>query len=92
MHSIQRYEEAKCKLHRVLDQREIFWRQRSKQLWLQAGDRNSRFFHNSATTRSRTNQIDRLKNTEGEWRDWNSGLQDVITDYYKNLFTATETE
>ncbi|XP_074337686.1 uncharacterized protein LOC141674885 [Apium graveolens] len=83
------YEEAKCKLHKVLDQREIFWRQRSKQLWLQAGDRNSRFFHNSATARRRSNQIHWLKNTEGEWRDWDSGLQDIITDYYKNLFTTS---
>lgn len=92
MYSIQMYEEAKRKLHKVLDQREIFWRQRSKQLWLQAGDINSRFFHNSSTARRRSNQIHRLKNIEGEWRDWNSGLQEIITDYYKNLFTASVVE
>lgn len=90
--AVQKYEEAKQRLHMLLEQREIYWRQRSKQLWLQAGDKNSRFFHASATTRRRTNHIHKLKNSEGEWRDWDDGLQEVITDYYMSLFTSSQSD
>lgn len=90
--SLQRYDEAKYMLHKVLDQREIFWRQRSKQLWLHAGDKNSRFFHNSTTNRRRSNQIHRHKSAEGEWMELDSGLQEVIIGYYRGLFTASDVE
>uniref|UniRef100_A0A803QI56 Reverse transcriptase n=1 Tax=Cannabis sativa TaxID=3483 RepID=A0A803QI56_CANSA len=39
--SIQRHKEVKEELFHVLDQRESFWKQRSKQLWLKEGDHNS---------------------------------------------------
>ncbi|KAM6558835.1 uncharacterized protein LOC133033269 [Cannabis sativa] len=39
--SIQQHQEAKANLSKVLAQREIFWKQRSKQFWLNLGDKNS---------------------------------------------------
>ncbi|XP_074336782.1 uncharacterized protein LOC141673954 [Apium graveolens] len=74
--AVQNYKEMKKKLFLILDQREIFWRQRSKQLWLQSGDQNSKYFHAMANTRRRVNQITKLQNEEGEWRDWGNGLAD----------------
>ncbi|XP_074347635.1 uncharacterized protein LOC141686501 [Apium graveolens] len=71
--------------------KEIFWRQRSKQLWLHSGDKNSKYFHASASSRRRTNQIHRLKNGEGSWIDWNEGLAEHITEHYDHLFEATQT-
>lgn len=58
--SLQEFFEVKKRLHLTLDQREIFWRQRSKQLWLKSGDKNSRYFHAAATTRKKNNHITKL--------------------------------
>lgn len=63
---VQKYKETKKKLFLILEQREVFWGQRSKQLWLQSGDQNSKYFHAMANTRHRTNQIIKLQNDEGE--------------------------
>lgn len=60
-----KFKETKKRLYMILNQLEIFWRQRSKQLWLHSGDSNNKSFHASATSRRRTNQIYKLKNVEG---------------------------
>lgn len=89
--SVEQFKVAKQKLFLILDQKEIYWRQRSKQLWLQAGDKNTHFFHVSASERRISNAIQRLQNTEGEWVKWNNGLENLITNYFNHIFTATET-
>ena len=40
---------------------EMDWRQRSRQLWLAAGDANTRFFHQAANGRRLANRIKRLR-------------------------------
>ncbi|KAL8094943.1 hypothetical protein AgCh_036452 [Apium graveolens] len=88
---VELYKKAKQRLHLLLDHKEIFWRQRSKQLWLQSGDKNTKYFHASCNSRRRTNQIHKLRNEEGDWVDWQSGLDDLITTYYQTLFKASHT-
>lgn len=73
----------------MLLQNELYWKQRAKQHWLGEGDANTKFFHASASNRNRKNFITRLRNNEGVWVDWDSGLQSVIVEFYKQLFTST---
>ncbi|KAL8114965.1 hypothetical protein AgCh_021696 [Apium graveolens] len=87
---IQEFLEVKKKLHLTLDQREIFWRQRSKQLWLKSGDKNSRYFHAAATTRKKNNQITKLQDLEGTWKEWDNGLENLIINYYRELFSGSQ--
>lgn len=87
--SIARFKAAQDKLFEVLAKKEMFWRQRSKELWLQAGDQNTRYFHACASSRRRRNQFSRLKNAEGNWVDWETGLAEVIEGYYRELFTES---
>lgn len=56
---------------------------------MQAGDKNTKYFHAACNTRKRTNRIDKLKNDSGHWIDWKSGLQNLITGYYNELFTSS---
>lgn len=55
--SVSRYLEGKRKLSEIYHQKEVYWRQRSKQLWLQCGDRNTRYFHNAASKRRINNLV-----------------------------------
>ncbi|XP_074342547.1 uncharacterized protein LOC141680143 [Apium graveolens] len=86
----EKYDTVKKKLYLVLDQKEIFWCQRSKQLWLQEGEKNTKYFHASRNSKKRNNHIQRLKNEEGGWVDWNCGLHEVIKRYFQQLFTSDQ--
>lgn len=89
MQAQELYNAAKKELTLILSQREIFWRQRSKQLWLHSGDQNSRYFHAAASTRRKHNQIHWLQNNDGQWVDWDTGLANLMSSFYVDLFTAS---
>uniref|UniRef100_A0A803PDL7 Reverse transcriptase domain-containing protein n=1 Tax=Cannabis sativa TaxID=3483 RepID=A0A803PDL7_CANSA len=82
------YKENRQQLFDILHKKEIFWRQRSKQLWLQAGDKNSKYFHASASKRRRNNQLSSLKDDNGNLVSWDNGLDKVVIKYFEDLFLA----
>jgi hypothetical protein len=47
-------------LERTILQEEISWRQKSRVLWLQAGDKCTKFFHQIANSNRRSNSIESL--------------------------------
>ncbi|XP_060963958.1 uncharacterized protein LOC115723947 [Cannabis sativa] len=87
--SIQQHKEGKDKLAEVLAQKEIFWKQRSKQFWLNSGDKNSKYFHSIANSMKRNNSISRLQDSNGDWVTWEAGLANVITSYFHDLFSTS---
>ncbi|KAM6569512.1 hypothetical protein CsatB_017497 [Cannabis sativa] len=90
--STANYKLANKQLSEVYIQQEVFLRQRSKQLWLQEEDNNNKFCHASATSRQRNNLISKLKDNSGRWVDWNSGLPQLMIDYFSNLFTTSSND
>ncbi|KAM6559477.1 hypothetical protein CsatA_028716 [Cannabis sativa] len=87
----QDYATEKNNYFEILAQQEIYWKQRSKQFWLNAGDKNSKYFHATASSRKRNNQIYQLQKLNGEWSGWDNGLNEVISDYFIDLFTSNGT-
>ncbi|XP_060965763.1 uncharacterized protein LOC133034618 [Cannabis sativa] len=90
--SMARYSEVRKQLFAIIDQREIFWKQRAKQFWLKEGDQNSKYFHKAASNRRRSNLISKLKNDQGVFVDWENGLSDVVVQYFMSLFSASNTD
>ena len=54
-------------LNEWLYRSEVLWRQKSRELWLKEGDKNSRFFHLSTIVRRRRNTIEAVKNNVRDW-------------------------
>ncbi|XP_074342384.1 uncharacterized protein LOC141679922 [Apium graveolens] len=82
------YKTARWEYLNLLEKQEIYWKQRAKQFWLREGDQNTRFFHKYAATRKRANTIQRIQNSEGEWKETIGEIQDVITEYFSGLFQS----
>lgn len=91
-YSLNLYQEEKKKLNETYAQHEVFWRQRSKQLWLHEGDHNSKYFHSATKIRRRMNQINFLHDDQDNKVDWGSGLELVVESYFSNLFTSSSSE
>ena len=81
--------ECKTQLRELLDKEEIMWRQRSKSLWLKAGDRNTSFFHAVASKRKRNNMISRIKDGQGNWVEKYDEIAVVFTGYFKEIFDTS---
>ncbi|KAL1095180.1 hypothetical protein V6Z11_D06G138700 [Gossypium hirsutum] len=77
------------KLGYFYNKEEIYWAQRSRIRWLKEGNRNTRFFHVSATRRSKKNRIDRIVDDNGNWVTDIHDVSKVVGDYFSKLFKST---
>ncbi|CAL1355748.1 unnamed protein product [Linum trigynum] len=73
-------------LEEVLEQEELLWFQRSREKWVQQGERNTGYFHQQAIIRRRRNKIDSLRNTNGEWVSDPQELAMLIFDFFASLY------
>lgn len=59
-------EAALClELDKWLEKEEVKWKQKSRELWLKEGDRNTKFFHLTTLVRRRRNFIAEIKDDDG---------------------------
>ena len=86
--SVRKLKETNNELSTLLNQQEMYWRQRAKQFWLVEGDSNTKFFHQFASARKQKNSIVRLQDDHGQWQSWNAGLEDMIKSYFTDIFTS----
>lgn len=84
------FKEAQIQYLRVLNQQDMYWKQRAKLFWLKEGDQNTMFFHNAVRRRKQKNNIERLKSKEGNWVEKGTELDSLMVNYFSELFTSVQ--
>lgn len=74
------------KMSRLLAQDDAYWRQRAKTHWYRDGDRNTKFFHASASARKKVNRILSLEDDAGNKVTDSNGMRMLGQNYFHDLF------
>jgi hypothetical protein len=74
------------KMQRLLMQDDAYWRQHAKIFWYKDGDRNTQFFHASATARKKVNKIISLEDEQGAQFTDSNGMSAIAKNYFLDLF------
>ena len=72
------------------DREATLWAQRSRILWANQGDKNTKYFHICATKRFRKNSMEGIRDVGGAWRTSQEDIGEVMVNYYKSLFTLMD--
>ena len=63
-----RVRQIKKEIEVLQDREATMWAQRSRILWANEGDKNSKYFHCCATRRFRKNSLEGIRDEGGVWR------------------------
>ncbi|GMY09850.1 hypothetical protein FCV25MIE_05089 [Fagus crenata] len=85
----QQIRAIKDEVNLLLHQDEIYWRQRSREIWLAAGDKNTKFFHQKAKQRRGKNMIKGVLDHNGVWCDEERQIGEVAVKYFDDIFSAS---
>lgn len=69
-------------LRALTPKEETMWKQRSRVIWPSNGDKNSSFFHCTATGWKKRNSINCIKNAEGQWVEQEVDIERAFLDYF----------
>ncbi|KAE8674715.1 hypothetical protein F3Y22_tig00111721pilonHSYRG00161 [Hibiscus syriacus] len=67
---------------------ELLWAQRAICKWINHGDKNTKYFHSCAITKTKRKLITTLKTDSDTWCEDQDMLKNHVKDYYENLFTS----
>lgn len=76
-------------INALLDKESQMWQQRSRELFLKCGDRNTSYFHSKASQRFRRNRILGLKNNQNVWCTEAPQIKSIAFEYYQSLFSTS---
>lgn len=76
-------------LDKAYAEEESYWRQRSRILWLQHGDKNSSYLHTITRGRKLLNKFSVLEKQDGTSVYEEGQIAETIASYYTSLFTST---
>ncbi|RYR27722.1 hypothetical protein Ahy_B01g051758 [Arachis hypogaea] len=83
-------ERLELQLHKeladILDREEILWLQKSREMWIIDGDRNTRYYHTRTIIRRRKNKILKLRNNEGTWVEDQEELANLAINFFTRLY------
>lgn len=73
----------------ILHQEEAYWFHQAKSKWILLGDRNTRFFHQTAIVRQRKKFFLALQNNDGAWMYDEEDLRNMVVDFYSQLYATS---
>jgi hypothetical protein len=79
----------KREVNTLLNREECMWRQRSRKKWLRWGDKNTSFFHHSATQRRRRNLISEIQDNHGNCYNSEEDIARTFEDHFVSLFSSS---
>ena len=86
--NLDRIYEVQREINDLLHHEEVFWRQRSRSIWLPTGDKNTKYFHQRASQWRKKNTIEGMHDTNGVWCTNIREIANIVEAYYKGLFTT----
>ena len=87
--NIELIQKVRDEIQSLLFQDELFWRQRSRSIWLSISNKNTKYFHQRASQRRWKNQIHGFLDDNGQWCTSETDTDRVAEAYFQNLFTTT---
>jgi len=79
-------------LSHINREEETKWRLKSRQLWLQGGDKNIAYFHKQATARKLRNNVSSILDNEGNLHSTQETIRKAASEHYRDLLTETKGE
>ncbi|KAA3474502.1 reverse transcriptase [Gossypium australe] len=79
---------VKIEMNLEADKEEIYWEQRARANWLKIGDRNTAFFHRSASHRRKKNLVKELEDEFGNLKTEAEEISRMATNYFKDIFSS----
>ena len=73
----------------LLHQDELHWQQRSHEVWLAAGDKNTKFFHQRVKQRKGKNTMKGILDSNGTSCDNEGQMGDIAINYFEGMFSRS---
>lgn len=87
-HNFQLEQAAAQALVELEKKEEVFWKERAKARWIEAGDSNTHFFHLTTLIHRRYNRVDYIKNLDNIWINDRQGIGDAFESHYSHIFAS----
>lgn len=83
------WQQCQLTLNSIYDEEEKYWKERSKQKWLDEGDSNTKYFHKCATNRFKKQTILHME-VQGQMTDQLPLIEQHIVNYYQSILGVRE--
>ncbi|XP_059064892.1 uncharacterized protein LOC131856943 [Cryptomeria japonica] len=75
----------KEELAELIRREELFWRDKSRELWIKEGDANTKKFHASVKAKRSRNRIDSIVDKDGNRRSSLEAIEEVAVNFFREL-------